>query len=92
MKSCICNDPIDCYRHVLVMESSITMANETEVSAECWQATWLKATAARYPAPESVITCLLTRVQAEMMAKQLSAGEIDRLVVELLADLEETPQ
>lgn len=65
------------------------MSDGTNSPTDSWQATRIKAAAARHPIPTSAVERLITVTQGELMNKQLSAGELTRLAAALLSDLEE---
>jgi hypothetical protein len=88
----VCRNRVNGYRLVPFMGSAATVADGTEAATESWQITRVKAAAARHPVSDVVTARLVAAMEAEMMAKQLSAGELDRLAAELLAGLEESPR
>jgi len=63
--------------------------DEQETGPASWQASRVSAAAGKHPVLPAVAARLTSLMEVEMMAKQLSSGELDRITFELLATTEE---
>jgi hypothetical protein len=72
--------------------SEASVAEGQEHTAVSWQAARTEAASGKHPVSTRVTTRLVPLMEVEMMTKQLSSGELDRLAAELLAALEDVPE
>ncbi len=60
------------------------MADGTEIAEESWQVARVRAAANAHPVPKAVAERVAAAMEAQMITKQLTGGELDRLAAELL--------